>query len=86
VTGEEMATSLSKALGQEVRYNAVSPAVYRSFGFPGAEDLGNMFQFFAEFADEYCAAREIEATLRLNPDLRSFDSWLETEATKIPVG
>lgn len=85
VTGEEMATSLSKALGQEVRYNAVSPAAYRSFGFPGADDLGNMFQFFTEFADEYCAARDIAATRRLNPALRDFDSWLETEASKIPV-
>ena len=45
-----------------------------------------MFQFNVEFADEYCAARDIDATRRLNPDLLSFDSWLEANATKIPVG
>lgn len=85
LTGKDMATSLSAALRTEVRYDTVSPAVYRTFGFPGAEDLGNMFQFKSEFADEYCAARDIEATRRLNPELRTFDSWLESNADKIPV-
>jgi uncharacterized protein YbjT (DUF2867 family) len=44
LTGEEIATKMSKALGEQVRYVDVAPAVFRSFGFPGAEDLGNMFQ------------------------------------------
>jgi hypothetical protein len=85
LTGKEMAAGLSTALCKEVRYGAVSPAVYRAFGFSGTEDLGNMFQFNAEFAGEYCAARDIDATRRLNPDLRTFDSWLKTEATAIPL-
>jgi uncharacterized protein YbjT (DUF2867 family) len=86
LTGHDMAASLSKALRTEVRYNAVSPAVFRTFGFPGADDLANMFQFNVEFADEYCAARDITATRGLNPELRTFDSWLATVGTKIPVG
>jgi uncharacterized protein YbjT (DUF2867 family) len=45
LTGGQMAAALSRALGREIRYNAVSPVVFRGFGFPGAEDLGNMFQF-----------------------------------------
>jgi len=45
LTGAQMAAAFSRALGQEVRYNEVSPEVYRGFGFPGADDLGNMFQF-----------------------------------------
>ncbi|HUV58339.1 MAG TPA: NmrA/HSCARG family protein [Acidimicrobiales bacterium] len=85
LSGQEMADSLSKALGREVRYNAVSPDVYRSFGFPAAEELGNMFQFNAEFSDQYCAARNIDATRKLNPDLQSFDKWLEENASKIPL-
>ncbi len=32
MTGARMAASLSKALGEEVRYNAVSPDAYRGFG------------------------------------------------------
>lgn len=85
LSGQEMAASLGKALGQEVRYNAVSPDAYRSFGFPAAEELGNMFQFNAEFSDQYCAARNLDATRKLNPDLHSFESWLEENAAKIPL-
>jgi len=39
LTGAQMAAALSTALGEEVRYDAVTPEAYRSFGFPGAEDL-----------------------------------------------
>ena len=44
MTGAQMAADLSNALGAPVSYNEVSPAVYRGSGFPGADDLGNMFQ------------------------------------------
>jgi uncharacterized protein YbjT (DUF2867 family) len=86
LSGQEMADGLSKALGKEVRYNAVSPDVYRSFGFPAADELGNMFQFNAEFSDEYCAKRDLNATRRLNPELQSFDTWLAANVSKIPLG
>src|SRR5687768_353248 len=46
VTGAEMARELTEALGEEVRYDAIPAATFRSFGFPGADDLGNMFQFY----------------------------------------
>ena len=68
LSGQEMAAGLSKALGREVRYNAVSPDAYRSFGFPAAEELGNMFQFNAEFSAEYCDARDLDDARRLNPE------------------
>ena len=42
LTGAEMAASLTRALGQEVRYEAMPFEVYRGLGFPGADDLGNM--------------------------------------------
>ncbi len=57
LTGAQMAAALTKALGQEVRYNDVSPDVYRSFGFPGADDLGNMFQFKRDFQEVFCGPR-----------------------------
>ena len=49
LTGAEMAAAFSKALGTEVVYQAVPFDVYRGFGFPGADDLGNMFQFKHDF-------------------------------------
>ena len=44
LSGKEMADKMARALDKEVRYNAVPADVYRGFGFPGADDLGNMFQ------------------------------------------
>ncbi len=85
VTGKEMAAGFSKALGQEVVYNAVPPAVYRGFGFPGADDLGNMFQFKHDFEEAYCGARPLDATRALDPELQSFDAWVMANKDRIPT-
>lgn len=85
-TGAEMAAALTKALGQEIRYNAVAPDAYRKFGFPGAEDLGNMFQFKHDFNDYYCGARDIETARRLNPELMGFEDWAMRNKERIPLG
>jgi len=86
LTGTQMAAALTKALGQTVRYNAVSPEQYRNFGFPGAEDLGNMFQFKAEFEDYYCGARPLDVSRRLNPELQDFANFLARNKDRIPLG
>jgi uncharacterized protein YbjT (DUF2867 family) len=85
LTGDEMAQKFSKALGEPVRYNAVPFDVFRGLGFPGAQDLGNMFQFYAEFADTVNKSRDVEATRKLNPELQSFDDWLERNKDKITL-
>jgi len=85
-TGAQMAASLTKALGQEVRYNSVPPEVFRSFGFPGADDLGNMFQFKRDFNEMYCAARSLEFSRSLNPAMLDFDAWLAQNKDRIPIG
>ena len=84
LTGEEMARALGRALGEEVRYAEVSPETYRGLGFPGADDLGNMFQFKRDFNADYCRARDPEAARRLNPSLQSFDAWLARNGDRIP--
>ena len=85
LTGQQMADALSAALGQEVRYNAVSPEMYRSFGFPGAEDLGNMFQFKRDFEQVFCGARNLDVSRALNPSLQTFATWLAQNKTQIPL-
>lgn len=85
LTGKMMAESFAKALGKEVAYNAVPFDVYRGFGFPGADDLGNMFQFKHDFEDYYCGARSVEGTKSLNPTLMTFDDWLKENISKIPI-
>lgn len=85
LTGDEMAAELSKALGTPVRFNDVPPDVYRGFGFPGAEDIGNMFQFKRDFNADFCGVRDVDKTRMLNPSLLSFADWLEDNASKIPL-
>ncbi len=85
LTGNEMAKQLSSALGEDVVYNDVPASVFRSFGFPGADDMGNMYQFKAEFNSDYVGARNLDVVRALNPELQSFSEWLKENKSLIPV-
>ncbi|MCX6140057.1 MAG: NmrA/HSCARG family protein [Candidatus Kapabacteria bacterium] len=86
LTGEEMAKGLSTALGENVVYNDVPASVYRSFGFPGADDMGNMYQFKAEFNEDFVGARNLNVVRAINPELQSFSAWLDENKSLIPLG
>lgn len=85
LTGNEIAAKLTRFLGEEVRYTPVSPAVFRAFGFPGAEDLGNMFQYYQEFEEPLAEVRSVERSRELNPKLQDFDRWLQNKGKLIPI-
>ena len=85
LNGAEMAEKLSKAMGINVVYNNVSPETYRSLGFPGADDLGNMFQFKRDFNADFNGARNEDLSMELNPKLQNFDQWLSKKASHIPL-
>ena len=76
-----LAAIFTEVLGQEVRYNSVSPETYRGFGFPGADDLGNMFQFKRDFEDYYSGARNPNFARSLNP----IKMWLTQNKNAIPL-
>ncbi|HUG54581.1 MAG TPA: NmrA/HSCARG family protein [Vicinamibacteria bacterium] len=84
-TGAQMAATLSRVLGRDVHYNAMTPEAYRGLGFPGAEDLGNMFQFKRDFEEYYCGARSLDVTRRLNPSLQTFEQWVARNKALIPL-
>jgi uncharacterized protein YbjT (DUF2867 family) len=85
LTGTEMAEKCSKVLGITCTYNGVSPDVYRSFGFPGADDLGNMFQIYDEFEKPFAGARSVEFSRSLAPSLMTFEQWLAKNKAKISL-
>lgn len=85
LTGAQMAAALTKAIGRPVAYRDVPPDVYRGFGFPGAEDIGNMFQSKRDFNALFTGNRNLDESRRLNPGLTSFATWLEKNAARIPV-
>jgi uncharacterized protein YbjT (DUF2867 family) len=85
LTMDEYASAMTKALGQKVVYNQVSDDQYRSFGFPGAVELGNMFQFYRECVKDVGGIRDVAKSRELNPQLQNFDQWLAANASKIPL-
>src|SRR5215831_13858069 len=91
ITGEnltinEMGEKLSKGLGiGPVKYNAVEANTYRSFGFPGADEMGNMFQVYCDFEKQVCGARSADVARQLNPQLQTFDQWLAKNKSRIPL-
>ena len=77
LTVNEMCQKIEKGLGiSPVKYNAVEPDAYRKFGFPGADELGNMFQMDRDFAREMMANRNLDEARKLNPQLQTFDQFL----------
>lgn len=86
LTGSEMAAQLSNALGKEIKYVDIEPDAYRAFGFPGADDIGNMFQYKRDFNDRFLSARSVERSRELNPKLKSFATWLREKSDQIPSG
>jgi uncharacterized protein YbjT (DUF2867 family) len=85
LTGAEVAGSMTRALRRPVRYADITPEEYRRMEFPGAADLGNMFQFKRDFQDVFCGARSVEESRRLNPSMQPFDAWLAENAGRIPL-
>lgn len=85
LTGRQMADALGTALGEPVSYQAIPFDVYRKLGFPGADDLGNMFQFKHDFEADFCGARDLGRSRALNPQLQTFAQWLRANAARIKV-
>ncbi len=85
LSGAEMADKLGRALGQPVAFQDVPFDVYRGLGFPGADDMGNMFQYQAILGDEFLRARDTGLSRALNPELLTFDAWLAANASRIPI-
>jgi uncharacterized protein YbjT (DUF2867 family) len=81
-TCEQMAASMTKVLGRNVRYTEIDPVVFRTSDFPGAPELSNMLQFKRDFQDIFCGARSVERSRQLNPALQTFDQWLARHASE----
>jgi uncharacterized protein YbjT (DUF2867 family) len=84
LTLEQMGQTLSKVLGcGPIQYNAVDADAYRGFGFPGADELGNMFQVYRDFEKEVLAARNLDLARKLNPSLQSFEQFVAKQQAAI---
>ena len=63
----------------------MTPEAYRAIGIPGADDLGNMFQFKRDFENYFCGARDPAFARKLYPGLQNFATWLARNKSRIPL-
>jgi uncharacterized protein YbjT (DUF2867 family) len=82
-TGEQMAEALGTVLGEPVAYRPATHDQFRGFGFPGADELGNMFQYYADFPESYLGRRDLEAAHAFNPDPLSLTDFLTTHRAEL---
>lgn len=85
VSGAEMAAALSRALREPVRYRALAFSDYAEQGFPGGQDMANMFQYKHDFNDAYRAEQSVERSRELHPGLQDFAAWVAGNAHRIDV-
>jgi uncharacterized protein YbjT (DUF2867 family) len=77
LTIEQMGATLSKVLGVgTIAYNAVDADAYRGFGFPGADELGNMFQVYRDFEQQVLGARSVDTARKLNPAMLNYEQFV----------
>ncbi len=77
----EIAAVLSRVTGMTVKYAYVPRETFAALGFPGAEDLADMFEFYRLHIPS--RVKDIETCRALAPDLQSFDSWATRNAEKL---
>ena len=85
LSGPEMAAAFTRVLDRTVTFSDIPFEVYRGLGFPGADDLGNMFQVQALCEEAFLEHRDVALSRALNPELSSFDAWLKENAERIPI-
>ena len=85
LTGAEMAARSAGARAARSSTTPCRPRCTASFGFPGADDLGNMFQYKRDFETSTAAARDLAFSRALNPELQTFEQWLLRYGAEIPI-
>jgi len=83
LTMDEIATILSSGLGETVVHNkSVTAEIFATFGFPGCEELANMFKYERDVGDAYCGRRSVEETKKYHSELTSFEAFVEANKNK----
>jgi uncharacterized protein YbjT (DUF2867 family) len=83
LTGDQYAAAFSSALGEPVTYQPHTWDNFRTFGFPGAIEFANMFQYYAEDSARFTGDRDLALVRELNPALQSFETWLKLHADEV---
>lgn len=79
---QEYVEIFAKVTGQKAKYNSISRETYAGFGFPGAEELADMFGWFEEYTYFGPDADPKKYQKELYPNAISFEDWLKKTGWK----
>lgn len=72
------AAAMSRATGKKIRYAHVPRETFAALGFPGAEDLADMFEFYRVHIPS--RARDLETCRAMAPGIADFQTWMGRNA------
>ncbi|HEU4520572.1 MAG TPA: NmrA/HSCARG family protein [Thermoanaerobaculia bacterium] len=86
VAGDEMpaaeyAAILTNIVGADIRYSHIPRETYAALGFPGAEDLADMFEYYRVHIPR--RERDIEACRAIAPGLQTFATWAQRNQARL---
>lgn len=87
LSGEQFAAVLGEVIGEAVRFDPVPYSLFRTLPIPAADEIANMFQYYADFETQFIGARNLDELRRLNPALQDFRTWAadNTDALRAAV-
>ena len=77
----EYADVMTRILGKPVTYNYIPREVFAGFGFPGADDLANMFELNRLYILNRKADRDLSRAL--SPGIQTFEQWAKASRNKL---
>lgn len=77
----QYADAMSRATGKTVKYNYVPRETFAALGFPGAEDLADMFEYYRLHIPS--RVEDLKTCRAIAPDVQSFDTWMTKNAAKL---
>jgi uncharacterized protein YbjT (DUF2867 family) len=72
---------MSRVTGADIQYAYVPRETFAAFGFPGAEDLADMFEYYRLHIPS--RIDDIKTSRALAPGLQSFDTWAKRNEAKL---
>lgn len=72
---------MSRRTGAAIRYAYVPRETFAALGFPGAEDLADMFEFYRLHIPS--RKNDIETCRAIAPELQSFEEWASRNETAL---
>jgi uncharacterized protein YbjT (DUF2867 family) len=71
---KDYAAIMSKILGVKVIYDYIDRKTFAGFGFPGAADIADMFEFYTVYLTD--EQKAVDESKKLFPEIKNFETWL----------